>query len=48
VAGESSKAVKQKHADVLAISSMATASAPPSLMGVGLTTCMYNDTRSSA
>jgi hypothetical protein len=49
-ANEPSKAVEQKHVDVLAISSIATAtaSAPPPSMGAGLMACTYNDTRSSA
>jgi hypothetical protein len=42
-ANESSKAVEQKHVDVLATSSMADASAPPPLVGASLTACTYND-----
>jgi hypothetical protein len=44
---EPSKATEKKYIDVLAPSSMATASAPPPLAGVGLMACSYNDARCS-
>jgi hypothetical protein len=46
--GEPSKAAEQKPVGVLATASVTVASAPPPLEGVGLTTCTYNDARSSA
>jgi hypothetical protein len=42
-----SKAAEQKHVDVLATSSMATAFAPPPSAGAGLMTYTYNDAISS-
>jgi hypothetical protein len=47
-ASESSKAIEQKFLDVLATPSLASASAPPTLVGASLMACTYNDTRSSA